>query len=167
MKPFLGIYMAFLRLISGTTCWNLLFLGYRLHEMYKPDHNSFRIQCWSRRLFPAQRMIQRRIFETWAARLTERKFIFPTAKYPRKNVFSLKSWCIGCLATIVVRGKRTPDSCSSPLETTWEHHFAEILVYRLPSNHCGPEETDVGFVFLTSGNHLGTPFRWNPGVSVA
>ena len=89
------------------------------------------------------------------------------SQIPQKNVFSLKSWCIGCLATIVVRRKRTSDSCSSPLETTWEHHFDEILVYRLPTNHCGPKETDVGFVFLTSGNHLGTPFRWNPGVSVA
>ena len=29
----------------------------------------------------------------------------------------MKSGCIGCLATILVRGKRTPDSSSQPLKT--------------------------------------------------
>ena len=71
----------------------------------------------------------------------------------------MKSMYIGCLATILVREKRTMDYSSPRLNTPWETYFREIRVYRLPSNHCGPRETDPGFEFRTSENPLGTRFR--------
>ena len=71
----------------------------------------------------------------------------------------MKSRCIGCLATVVVQGKRTLGSSSPPLKTPWEHYFDEIPVYGLPSNHSGPRETNPGFEFPTSENPLGTPSR--------
>ena len=167
MKPFLFICMAFLRLIRGTTCWNLLFLGYRLHKMYKPDHKSFRIPCWSRCFFSCSTKDSTQNLWILSCPISWTDIHLSRSEIPQENVSSMKSWCIGCLATIVVRGKRTSDSCSPPLETPWEHYFDEIPVYRLPSNHCGPGKTDLGFVFPTAGNPLGTLFRWNPGVSVA
>ena len=61
-----------------------------------------------------------------------------------------KSECIGYLATILIRHKRTPDSSSPCLKTPWELHCGEIWVYRLPSNHCHPRKTDPGFELPTS-----------------
>ena len=78
----------------------------------------------------------------------------PRLRSPEKPI-SVKSDRIGCLATIVVRGKRTPDSSSPSLNTPWEPNFGEIRVYRLPSNHCRPRETDPGFEFPASN------YPWN------
>ena len=39
---------------------------------------------------------------------------------------------------------------SLALNTHWELHFGEIRMYRLPSNHCRPRETDLEFEFPTS-----------------
>ena len=71
-----------------------------------------------------------------------------------RNSISVKSRCIGRLATILVRGKWTQDSSSPCLNTPWEPNFREIPAYRLPSNHCHPTETDTGFDFPTSRNPL-------------
>ena len=71
---------------------------------------------------------------------------------------------------------RSSDYISVKLTTAWsipclkrprETLIDEIPMYRLPSNHCGPRETDLGFEFPASANHCKYPFRWNLGVSVA
>ena len=48
---------------------------------------------------------------------TDPGFEFPTASYPPGSVFSRKFESIGCLATIVTRGQRTPDSSYPPRVT--------------------------------------------------
>ena len=94
------------------------------------------------------------------------RFTFRMSQNPRKPIL-LKSRCIGCLATIVVREKRTSDSSSPNRITPGKPVFDEIRVYRLPSNHCRRRETDLGFEFPKSNYPRETRFRWNPGVSVA
>ena len=83
----------------------------------------------------------------------------PHVSKPPGNPISVRSGCIGCLATTVVRGKRAPDSGSPCLKTRWEPYFGEIWEYRLPSNNAGPRETDAGFEFPMSRNPLGTLFQ--------
>ena len=52
----------------------------------------------------------------------------PHLSKPSGNPFPVKSGCIGCLATILIRGKRTPDS-SSPRRITPEEHqnFSQLV----------------------------------------
>ena len=58
---------------------------------------------------------------------------------------------IGCLATILIRGKRTVDLSSWGLKTPWVvPHSGEISVYRLPSDHPDSRQTDPGFEFPVS-----------------
>ena len=52
-------------------------------------------------------------------------------------------------------------------QTPWEALCAEIQRHRLPSNQPRPRQTASKFEFPTSENPLGSPFRGNPGVSVA
>ena len=68
---------------------------------------------------------------------------------PLESHFGEIQW-IGCLATILIRGERTPDSISPPLKTLWDTLSGEIRVYRLPSNHSYSTQTDPGFEFTTS-----------------
>ena len=69
---------------------------------------------------------------------------------PQKNMFSTNSILICSRSTDELRGKRTPDSSSLCLRTSWQLHFGEIREYRLPSNHSRSRQTDAGFEFPVS-----------------
>ena len=86
---------------------------------------------------------------------------------PRKSLFPRTRFSLVCSLSMsfetngpkirVPRIKLAPEKSPSN----------EIRLYRLPSNLSRPRQKDAGFEFPTSENFLESPFRWNPGVSVA
>ena len=124
---------------------------------------------WTKFIFPASKYLRKTCFRRSRFLLVPGlpmsfeenapRIRVPLVWKPPRNPIPVKSVCIGCLATILIRGKRTPDSSSPCLETPAEPHSGEIRVYRLPSNHSHSRQTDPGFEFPMPENPLGTPFR--------
>ena len=138
-----------------------------LWKSFYPKYKSLWIPCWSRCLYLLFKERVNAASLKPSLPVSWTKIQLSRIEIPGENVFSANSILIGPRSTDELRGKRTPDSSSPRLKTFWEPFSDEIQMYRLPSNHSGPRETDRRFEFPTSNYPRKTPFRGNPGVSVA
>jgi hypothetical protein len=77
------------------------------------------------------------------------RFMFLAWRFLRKASFSRTRFPLVPGRPIGFREKRASDSSSPHRITPGKPLFDEIQVYRLPSNHWGPRETDLRFEFPT------------------
>jgi hypothetical protein len=145
--------MASLRYLSEIPFWNMICPDYQ-------SQKNVGNQMWSPLLLNSLLICLRSLFHelicTGSSTMTlsiswTQIHVFSIEK-PQSNLFPVNSISISCRPTPHIPIKLTADSSSPCNKTPGKPLFGEIRVYRLPSNHCRPRETDLGFEFPASNN---------------